>query len=276
MKVAVLGGEGFIGKTLCEYLRNEGHGAISIDVRGTPTETLDLSEIESGMLLDYGVDHVIDCAGKLGTLETFEEVEETIEANIINTNRAIQASIRAGVPFTFVTLSHTWLNPYMITKNCANELCKMYAALGHKIRSVATYNLFGPHQKLRPVRKLVPTVMAHILRDEPVEVFDDGEQIVDMIFAPDFAKELMALIVNEPPGYYHIGSGIGMTVNEVVSACEEALDKTAKIVYLPKRESEPHHFDGRSPTSWRYITPTPMDVAFDVTAAWYREHLEEL
>jgi len=42
-------------------------------------------------------------------------------------------------------------------------------------------NAYGENQKHRPVRKITPNFVVRALRGVPIEIFGDGEQIMDMI-----------------------------------------------------------------------------------------------
>ena len=47
------------------------------------------------------------------------------------------------------------------------------------------YNAFGPNQSLYPIRKIIPMFAALAMRGRPLEVFGDGEQVVDLVYSPD-------------------------------------------------------------------------------------------
>lgn len=276
MKNAVLGGGGFVGRHLREELAKRGVEVLSYDKKPSPgCEELDLHDITSSHLV--GCNRVWHVAGMLGTLETFRDVEGAIQANIVDTYRALEAAKSVGAEFIYVTLSHRWLNPYMITKNAGNDICRMYREVrGMPVWVIPTYNLFGAYQKLRPVRKLVPTFMNQLIRGEEVEIYGDGLQTVDLIWAPDFIREMLAVVDNLPPCNHPIGTAVGITVVDVARLCADALGTSLQIKYLPPRLTEPPHMDGRSPMGFKFTSPTDLNTAMAQTARWYKDHLHEL
>lgn len=216
-------------------------------------------------------DRVIHSAGVLGTSETLEAPCGAVEANVTRTLRVLRLCHEAKVPFTYITLGNNWLNPYSITKNCAAEFVRMYRVVhGLKTQVATCYNVFGPYQKWKPVRKIVPEFMTRILRGEPIELFGGGKQHVDMVYAPDMAR---AILNNPDAEEAHYGSGVARTVHGVALDCIKVMGEN----YPTRLENIGDKPGETGPAAIApYPIPNQTDYfeALQTTAEWYRQALK--
>ncbi len=274
-RYAVLGGCGFLGKTLVAEIERRGDVALTFDIAPEANVRVSVLELKAKHL--HGCDEVLDLAGGLGTAETFNHVQTAVLVNVMGALNVLNVVKELRVPMRYVGLDNGWLNPYTITKNAARDFCLMYAEeYGIEVLVALTYNLFGPHQKRRPVRKIVPTFMCDLLERKVVEVWGDGEQVVDLIYAPDFARAL--LDCEQLSGLARIGTAAPTTVNEAARMCAEALGLRwidYAVLHLPRRMGEPERSSTLAPVD-NMPGRTPLNKALRETAAWYREHLSSL
>lgn len=267
MRILVIGSEGFIGRHLMEQGCAIGHEMIGLDVAGAPDIRLNASSVDCELLRVWAIKRVIDCAGVLGTQETFEQPALAVGVNVLATLSLLKTCLTSLVPFTYLTLGNNWLNPYSITKNCAAEFVRMFNVVhGLPTQVAVCYNVFGPFQKWKPVRKIVPEFMTRLIDGKHIELFDCGEQLVDMVYAPDLAR---AVIGSVGVGVEYYGSGVPRRVKEVAADCAAALGKPLNFVNLGKRPGE---------TGPAAIAPeglpnqTPYEDALNTTARWYQDN----
>lgn len=98
MKVAVIGGKGYIGKHLAFYLENTGCDVMSYDV--VPCEDkyyqyVDMTNRDSVSLIDTDVDYIFMFAGLTGTYAGFDAYEKYVSVNelsLLNLLDAIRKS----------------------------------------------------------------------------------------------------------------------------------------------------------------------------------------
>lgn len=260
-KILIIGGEGFIGFHLKQRAAVMGMKVVSMDVAGNP----DVKELEKFKEFE----RVYHLAGTLGTSETMDDPAGAVRNNIIYTLEVLEKCKASRTPLTYVTLGNNWINPYSITKNAAADFCRMYSAnFGMNIQIAVTYNVFGSHQKTAPVRKIVPEFMSRLIRGQSVEIYGDGSQLVDMVYAPDLANGLLS---NHKPATTHFGSANARSVYDVAQDCAQALGINGfKIKNVPARNGE---------TSHGAISPYPMKSvsfyppALKATADWYKENI---
>ena len=260
----VIGGSGFIGGALVEVLVGRGAEVTVFDrtppffyeippdsyryVRG------DIRDREAVLGLVYGADEVYHLAGVLGTAETFNNVSETADINVmgaVNVWDAIKMWRRKAV---YITIGNDWENPYTITKAAAARLALMYNhEFKTKISVVRGLNVYGPRQRFSPVNKYFPRFCVSLLEGSRIPIFGDGEQEVDMVYVGDTARALIkAMETDFGQSQYEqlldTGTGQATSVNEVARMViaahlgiptidDEEFEE--RVEYLPLRPGEP-------------------------------------
>lgn len=289
MKVAVLGGSGFLGTELVRELVGRGDEVLVVDraqpkhgVAGHPQVThvvADVTRMESLLEILPGVQEVYHLAGVLGTTELDSDVRTSIEANIIGTINVLDAAVKCSVPRVFyASKCHVWLNTYTITKHAGEQFCRLYTRL-HPIQvsSLRYFNMYGPHQKLYPVRKFIPTFAMQARCGLPIHIFGDGEQTVDMIFSRDAARLTVDFLRT---GFIDraldCGTGDAITVNAVAEAVNRFFHNNAGIQHIPMRRGESERTIVKADMAPLQqvlgpITFTPLEQALDETLRWYAE-----
>lgn len=266
MKVLVTGAQGFIGGYVVDELINRGHTPIIFD-RHRRSESVLFAETWLGDITDYASiteavgnsDRVIHCAGVLGTSETIDNPAPAVATNIVGGLNVFQAMRQHDVPGTYVTVGNYWMNnSYSITKTTAERFAWMFnREHGTKIAVVRALNAYGPRQKAAPVRKIMPNFITPALRGEPITIYGDGDQIMDMIHVADVAHVLIEAAMRDDLDHYswdperdkdssckyEAGTGRLTTVNDIadIVLTELGLDfiEGETVKHIPMRGGEP-------------------------------------
>jgi UDP-glucose 4-epimerase len=253
-RAVVVGGSGFIGGEVVRALVAAGDEVVVFDRAASQARVDalfgrhaaravagDIGDPEALRAAIARADEVYHLAGALGTSELDSQLRHAIEANVLGAVNVFEAAARAGVGAVFLASKpNVWLNAYSITKHAAEQLARLVAERdGLRVCTLRFFNAYGPGQSLRPVRKLVPTFAAQALRGQPLGVFGDGEQTVDMILAADAGRLAVELLrsghADEP---LDCGRGVAMTVNEVAAAVNAHFGSRAGVLHLPMRAGE--------------------------------------
>jgi UDP-glucose 4-epimerase len=257
--VLVTGGNGFIGRYVVELLVDRGYHTSVLDTRWREPEggaTLVLGDIRDATAVTEAVAHadgVIHLAGVLGTQETINNPRPAAETNILGGLNVFEACAQYDVPLVNIAVGNYWMNnTYSITKNTMER----FAAMMNKYRNtrisiVRALNAYGPRQVAAApwgpskVRKIMPAFVCRALAGESIEIYGDGEQIMDMIYVGDVARVLVAALEATEQGTLvtvEAGSGNPTTVNdiakEVIYQTALVTGRTVDIVHIPMRPGE--------------------------------------
>lgn len=251
-KLLILGGDGFIG----EHVADE---ALARDLEVTIFDqrkhlhrsdvSAFLGDVRDPVAVRNAVmqtDYAVNLAAILGTQETIRTAAHCVETNLIGTLNFLEACVPTKfhqVRGVQIGIGNYWMDsPYPITKRAAMAFTRMFnKELGTKVAMVRGMHAYGERQKHRPVQKIVPTFIVQALRNEPLTIYGDGEQVVDMIYVRDLAKVLLDACMSPNVRYDHVyeaGLGRHLTVNEVAREIIDAAGSSSEIVHLPMRPGE--------------------------------------
>lgn len=254
MDILVTGGSGFIGGHLVERLVCDGHKVAIFDKKDPDgfsfNGELIKADIRDGEIVKKAVrgrDVVFHLAGILGTHETMEHVVLTAEVNIVGMLNVLEAARNIKdkeIKIIDVSLTNDWLNPYTITKQTSARFCQMYnKEFGVKVAVVRGLNVYGPRQHWEEVQKAVPTFIVKALRNEPIPIFGDGEQEIDLIHTEDTVDILVKTMQSNKVWGKLIDAGTGKRtkVKDLAKLVIRLARSKSKIVFLPSRPGEPIH-----------------------------------
>jgi UDP-glucose 4-epimerase len=263
-----------------DALRARGHEAGSYDL----ADGMDV--LDEGLLNEHVhvADVVFDCAGILGSAETFQHIEQTIDANIKGTVNILRACERHSKPMVYLSLKTDWHNPYLITKRAASEFCMAWHEnYGLPVTVVRGLNVYGPRQKWGKVQKAVPTFIVKALKGEPLPVHGDGEQVTDQIHVHDLCEILIRTWEREAWGkQFDAGTGVPTTVNKLAQLTIELADSWSRIEHIPMRMGEPQTGGLQLADTAQmielldYVPTIPLLTGLFATINWYRQHYQEV
>jgi UDP-glucose 4-epimerase len=200
-------------------------------------------------------DAFIHLAGVLGTAETIKNPRPAAYTNIIGGLNVLEAATQYGLPGINIAVGN-WFenNTYSLTKNTVERFCKMYQKeRGLNVTVVRGLNVFGPGQSVAApfgyskVRKVGPSFMCRALTGNPVEIYGDGQNIMDFIYIDDMAKVLVrALDHTVENGYVptviEAGLGRNSSVNDFATRIKHQVETDygvpVVINHLPMRPGE--------------------------------------
>lgn len=263
MRVLVTGGAGFIGTAVCAELRSRGHEPVIFGRTQRPDTESVLGDVRDATAVTEAVAHVDACihlAGVLGTSETIWNPRPAAETNILGGINVLEACSQYNTPLVNIAVGNHFENsPYAITKTTIERFTKMYASYRDlPVCSVRAFNAYGPGQSVAQpygssrVRKIIPSFISRALHGEPIQVYGDGSQVMDMIYVTDVAKCLVTALEALTARYernssftgwvFEAGTGRRTTVKEIAVAVREEVQLQAGIrvpvEHLPMRSGE--------------------------------------
>jgi UDP-glucose 4-epimerase len=232
--IAITGGGGFLGQSAANWARAYGHNVIVFDRTEGDDVLGSLEKMESA-------DSIIHLAGKLGTAELFDDAESAVEVNIIGALRVLQLCERTGAGFVNISMPPVFPSVYTATKVCTDRLATAWHLFkGVPTSKVIAYNAYGGKQHHGPghPQKILPTFATLGWQNQPLPIWGDGEQTIDLVHADDVGRMLVEATYHGDDVTFDGGTGIAMTVNELADRIIDYTGSTAGKLYLPMRDGE--------------------------------------
>ena len=264
--VTLVGGAGFIGTSVAGALRARGDRVAVFDTRrrldragalldGVGTVAVDgLTKREIARHLE-GSDVLIHLAWSSQPADSMLGMVEDASENIVGSINLFNEAAMVGVRrIIFASSGGTVygntdrvpipedrsLNPvsaYGVSKAAVERYLQLLAFHhGFNGISLRVGNPYGPYQLVG-----VPIgVMAHFIRravnGEPLKIYGDGSVVRDYVSIRDVA-EAFAIATVQPlaSGEYNIGSGKGLSINEVADLVEREVGRRPLRDYAPNR-----------------------------------------
>lgn len=277
MKICVTGGHGFLGRATIAAASRAGHLAWSFDHSRGHDVLGDLSALHYTGSAPLRPDVVIHLAGILGTDELFDEVERAIDVNVRGAARILGWCRANGAGYVGITMPPVFPSVYTATKLAADRLASAYHhAYGVPVSRVRAYNAYGPGQSFGPghPQKIIPTFAVTAWRGEPIPVWGDGQQIVDLVHARDVGRMLVDAASHGDDAVFDGGTATPVTVNEVAHRVLDMTGSRAGIRHLPMRrgETDSRALSAAQGAGWARLDWKPLLDWSEVehTVRWYR------
>ncbi len=283
MQFLVTGGSGFIGMYLAKKLQNMGHDVVCYDINNpkwiepkTKVVIGDINDFDKLINVAHDVVCIFNCAGILGSTESFSYFEKTFEVNVFGTLNLLKLAKQFDIPMVYLSLKNDCMNPYMISKRIGTELCQSYSTyLDTRVCAINGLNGYGPRQELKPVPKMVPNMITRVLKDQKISINGDGKQIVNMIYVEDLVHIMYLAFERNCWGTtFDAGTGIPRTVIQIAHDVISVLGK-GEIEYLPMRKGEHNRAIALADPSFLvqsldYYPETSWRKGLKETVKWYQ------
>lgn len=258
-RVLVTGGSGFIGRHVVAALRGDGCDVGVVDLvsfpdPAVPTVVGDLRDPAVCRDAVAGVDAIVHLAALTSVLGSIERPAEFYRTNVDVTASLLEAAREAGVDIFVLASSNAVvgdvgveaitedikihpLTPYGATKAAAEMLVAGYAGAYRMRAPVLRFsNVYG--EGMGHKDSFIPRLMRAAASGGGVEVFGDGGQQRDLVYAGDLASGVAMAVAQWPSGPVGIGAGRSFTVNEITDAAREATGRPIGVTHIPAKPGE--------------------------------------
>lgn len=178
-----------------------------------------------------------------------------VESNVLGTVRLLNHALEAGVrKIVFISSGGTVYGvpsqvpipeshatdpicSYGITKLAIEKYLGLFNQLhGLDYTVLRVANPFGPRQRTHSSQGVVAVFLGKALRGEPIEIWGDGSIVRDYISVEDVVSAMLAALDRSGTEHvFNIGSGRGLSLNQVLDAIERVTGKPTIRRYMPGR-----------------------------------------
>lgn len=239
-KILVTGASGFIGRALVSRLKAQGWDVVPVD-----SADGDIASRETlAKFAQQDIAHVFHLAGKTFVPDSWDDPQAFCQTNVLGTVNALEFCRKHRIPMTYVS-AYVYghpdslpigedsairpSNPYALTKRLAEEACEFYAsAYDLPVTTIRPFNVYGIGQA---ENFLIPAIISQALNDGEKIVVKDLAPKRDYVYLEDLVTALLATL-GKPGGYrvYNIGSGVSLSVQEVIDAIQGIAVTRKKVV----------------------------------------------
>jgi len=270
-RTLVTGGAGFLGSFLCEKLLDQGHEVIALDNFYTgsrknishlldhPSFELIRHDIVEPILLE--VDWIFNMACPASPIHYQYNPVKTVKTSVMGainmlglakrvSARILQASTSEvyGDPEIHPQKESYWgsVNPiglrscYDEGKRVAETLMMDYHRQNHvDIKLVRIFNTYGPRMHINDGR-VVSNFIVAALKEEPLEIFGDGEQTRSFCYVSDLIDVILKMMNKDDfIGPVNIGNPGEFTIRELAEKILKLTGSRSKIQVRQERSDDP-------------------------------------
>lgn len=268
LRCLVLGGKGFIGSHLVEALLDQGYFVRVFDRPHVESISDEIKKVAGYEAFEGDIASEADIIEALeGCDVCFHLISTTlpkssnddpifdIETNLIATVKLLKEASRQklkklvflssggtvyGSPVNLPIDENDPTNPicsYGIVKLSIEKYLDLYYNLhGLDYTVLRLSNPFGERQRVLASQGAVAVFLGKVLRGEDIEIWGDGTVIRDYIHISDVVSAMIAAMKYKgTQRVLNIGSGEGVSLNEVISGIEKVTNLKANVSYVASR-----------------------------------------
>lgn len=263
MSYLVVGGSGFIGVNLTDHLlrgersvrvydrsANRFRG-LSTGVEYVPGELGNhglIREAVAGMEVVFHLvsttlpktandDPIYDVRSNL--VDTLQLLEACVEAGVRKVVFASSGGTVYGVPRSVpIDEGHPTdpLTSYGIVKLAIEKYLALFKHLhGLDYAALRISNPYGPYQDPAGQQGAIGVFLRQIFLDRPITIWGDGSVVRDYLYATDLVGAMSLAANSQSGGVLNVGSGIGISLNELLEAMAGVVGERPEVRYLPGR-----------------------------------------
>jgi UDP-glucose 4-epimerase len=167
-----------------------------------------------------------------------------------------------------------------VSKLAAESLVSAYQlSYGIPTLSLRFFNVYGPRQSFgHPYAAAIPIFFESILRNTPIKVFGDGNQVRDFTYVDYVTEVIVSAIENriQNPKPINLGSSKMISINELISLICKVTDSNPVVEYLPERNGDIRNSYANTDLLTQIfpsLSPISIESGIEKTFKWYQSNM---
>lgn len=263
MKVVIIGSEGFIGKHLSHYMKEQGHQVWGADVVTKYVDPEDYFLMDSSnsdfstVFSHMQYDLCVNCSGAASVPESIKNPIRDYFLNTVNVFKLLEAIRREQTSCRFINLSSAAvygnpdqlpvsesaspdpLSPYGIHKLQSEQVCREFYDF-HQIPtcSLRIFSVYGPGLQ----KQLFWDLLQKARSGEPFSLFGTGEESRDFIYISDLVRVIDLVYRNSDfkADVINVANGEEVFIRDAVSTFFNFFNKEISYTFSgDSREGDP-------------------------------------
>jgi len=161
---------------------------------------------------------------------------------------------------------------YGVVKLAIEKYAYLYQYL-HNLNTIVLRlaNPYGERQRLNLAQGVIPAFLSRAINNQAVEIWGDGSTIRDFIYISDVVDAIkLACIFDGLENTFNIGSGTGLTLNQLINIISEVQGNQLKVIYkMPRKFDVPTNVLSIEHAK-KFLGWKPKISAYDGIMKYYR------
>ena len=266
-RVLLIGGSGFVGSHVGDEFLAQGWKVVvfgrSPEVFRAPSPFItyvqgrvgDRTSLEAAM--SQGIDCVVHLASTTIPSTSNSDTVSDVRANLVDAIGLLECCLKYqvrklvfassggtvyGIPRQLPVAEDHPTNPicsYGIVKLAMEKYLQLYHRLhGLEYVVLRISNPYGPRQDPWKAQGVVAVFAANLLQNKPITIWGTGETVRDFLHVQDLSRLFYAAAVSEVTGVFNAGSGVGVSLNDLVGTMTAELGAKARVTRVESRSCD--------------------------------------
>jgi len=269
--ILLIGGAGYIGSNIISHLNRDGAASIfvlepefaslnrldglSVKVFRGDIGNLDLLK---SIIFDNKIDTVIHLVSTLIPGSTFDDYQRDFTDVIFPSIRLMELCCEKCIKFVYFSSGGTvygdrkkMVEPFKEDDPMApisyygwskqmmeNSILYMNRTKGLSYVILRPSNPYGHGQNLHGKQGLIAVALGKVLSNESIQIWGDGNTVRDYIYIDDLGRAVVDVLMNNHivNTTLNIGSGIGYSINDIISVLNSIVEEEVKVEYIAARQ----------------------------------------
>lgn len=207
------------------------------------------------------IDTVVHLVATIIPGSTFEDYKREYQQVIFPTIELMEICAQRNIKFVYFSSggtvygNRTDMKPFVETDVMApisfygwskqmmeNSIHYVHRTTGLKYLILRPSNPYGHGQNIHARQGLIAVALGKIFAGELITVWGDGSNVRDYIYIDDLCEAVVQLLEKDVHNTtINIGSGEGISINDIINVLKEVVDEDVKVDYLPARSVDVSH-----------------------------------